>query len=205
MKPSLTASQSALIITFAGTAGMGVIAYALSALFGVSLNDQFSLSVKDALLGIAATAPPALLLLFIMRTKNPFLVSFRKRQIEYFAELPFSFSPLFIITASVAAGIFEEMLFRGFLQTTLALYMPLAAAILLSNIVFGLLHWNSAFTAALTGLVGVYLGVIFAVTGNLLTVMIAHGLYDILAMTISAPLIRRAKNAKMPDTDDTSL
>ena len=53
---------------------------------------------------------------------------------------------------------------------------------LLASAVFGLFHLVTPTYALLATIVGVYLGVCFAVTDNLLTVIVAHALYDFVAL-----------------------
>ena len=87
---------------------------------------------------------------------------------------------------SLAAGLGEEMLFRGLLQTAVAervgpphgLWVGLAIAAL----AFGACHWVTTMYACLAGLMGAYFGVLFIATGDLLTPVVAHGLYDFVAL-----------------------
>lgn len=85
---------------------------------------------------------------------------------------------------SVAAGVGEEMLFRGVLQGSftraLGPWVGLAAA----GVVFGLLHPVSTAYVVIAGLMGAYLGLVWLVTGNLLTVIVAHSLYDFIALRV---------------------
>lgn len=87
---------------------------------------------------------------------------------------------------SALAGLGEEMLFRGVVQLTIAegfggtpgTWIGIAAAAIL----FGLLHPITTSYAVLAGLVGLYLGWLFAVSGNLLAPIVAHGVYDFFAL-----------------------
>lgn len=56
------------------------------------------------------------------------------------------------------------------------------AAIVLSNIVFGLLHMRTVLYAVIAGSLGVYLGVLYLVTDNLLAPIMTHMLYDLVAL-----------------------
>lgn len=87
---------------------------------------------------------------------------------------------------SAAAGFGEEALFRGLLQAGLAHWLPLThdewLACFMASVMFGLCHWLSTTYGVLAILVGIYLGVLFLLTGSLLPPMIAHALYDLVAL-----------------------
>ena len=83
---------------------------------------------------------------------------------------------------ALSAGVGEEMLFRGVIQSSLAAWVGVQAGLILASILFGLLHPISIPYVFVTMLVGFYLGGAFELTGNLLTVMVTHALYDLALM-----------------------
>jgi membrane protease YdiL (CAAX protease family) len=87
---------------------------------------------------------------------------------------------------SLAAGVGEELLFRGLLQDGITQWLnsPHAAwfALIVASIVFGLAHMVSLTYAAVAALIGAYLGAIMLMTNSVLTPIVAHGLYDFLAL-----------------------
>jgi membrane protease YdiL (CAAX protease family) len=87
---------------------------------------------------------------------------------------------------SALAGLGEEMLFRGLLQAGLAAWIngPHGAwlAMLVASLLFGLVHWISSSHAVLATVIGIYLGCLFWVSGHLLVPIVAHALYDFLAL-----------------------
>jgi len=191
------AERSVFLIAIGGTALIGVLALALSILLDAPFSAQFSWTARDGFIGFAAVSPPALFLWWFSETKNAYLVRFRRSQIEFFANVGFEFTIGRILAMAIAAGIAEELLFRGVLQTWIASFAPLAVAIIAPNILFGLLHMRTALYAVIAGLVGAYLGVLFALTDNLLTPMIAHGLYDLVALEYTRRAIRALREASM--------
>lgn len=174
--------RPAFVAVMAGTAFLALVALGLSFLLGTPLGPQLALNANDALIGVIATLPPVLFLWLFSRATQPALVSFRNSQIEFFANIGFVFTPARIAVMAFGAGLSEELLFRGVLQTWLAGFLPVAAAIVVSNAVFGLLHMRTVLYAVVAGLVGAYLGLIYLVTDNLLTPMITHMLYDVVAL-----------------------
>ena len=88
------------------------------------------------------------------------------------------------IAVSFAAGICEEIVFRGFLYWQLSQLLTVIPAILLTNLIFGLCHYGTGIkNASLATGLGVLLSVIFLYTESLWLLMIIHVLTDILSMT----------------------
>jgi membrane protease YdiL (CAAX protease family) len=87
---------------------------------------------------------------------------------------------------SLAAGLGEEMLFRGLLQSSLTDQLGgpagLLIGVLLASAAFGICHWVTTSYAVLAGLMGVYLGMLLVLTGNLLTPIATHAVYDFVAL-----------------------
>jgi uncharacterized protein len=84
---------------------------------------------------------------------------------------------LFFLTAAVAAPLFEEFLFRGFLLPSLTRYVPVWAAICLSGLLFGVAHLSLSEIVPLTTL-GIILGTVYVRTKNLLAPMLLHSLWN---------------------------
>jgi uncharacterized protein len=84
---------------------------------------------------------------------------------------------LFFLTAAVAAPLFEEFLFRGFLLPSLTRYVPVWGSIGLSGLLFGVAHLSFSEIIPLTTL-GIILGVVYTRTRNLLAPMLLHSLWN---------------------------
>lgn len=84
---------------------------------------------------------------------------------------------LFFLTAAVAAPLFEEFLFRGFLLPSLTRYVPVWAAIGISGLLFGVAHLSLSEIIPLTTL-GIILGTVYVRTKNLLAPMLLHSLWN---------------------------
>ncbi len=84
---------------------------------------------------------------------------------------------LFFLTAAVAAPLFEEFLFRGFLLPSLTRYLPVWGSIGLSGLIFGVAHLSFSEIIPLTTL-GIILGVVYTRTRNLLAPMLLHSLWN---------------------------
>ncbi|MEM6253836.1 MAG: type II CAAX endopeptidase family protein [Cyanobacteria bacterium P01_D01_bin.156] len=84
---------------------------------------------------------------------------------------------LFFLTAAVAAPLFEEILFRGFLLPSLTRYMPVWGAILLSSFIFAAAHLSLSEVIPLT-LLGAILAWVYTRSRNLLSPMLIHSLWN---------------------------
>lgn len=83
---------------------------------------------------------------------------------------------------SVAAGICEELLYRGLLPALLAALLPGLSAwlvILLGAVAFGAAHaYQGIRGMVVTGVLGALLGIVYLTTGSLIVVMVLHALID---------------------------
>jgi uncharacterized protein len=84
---------------------------------------------------------------------------------------------IFMITAAVAAPLFEEYLFRGFLFPSLTRYFSVWQSISLSGLIFAVAHLSVSEVLPLAVL-GSILAYIYYRTGNLLASMLVHSLWN---------------------------
>ncbi|PQO27968.1 hypothetical protein C5Y96_16445 [Blastopirellula marina] len=87
---------------------------------------------------------------------------------------------------SLAAGLGEEALFRGVIQTYLHQLMgpdagP-AVPILLTSLLFGLVHYVTREYFIISAIMGAYLGLWFYYTGDIIVPIVTHTLYDWFAL-----------------------
>lgn len=84
---------------------------------------------------------------------------------------------IFFFTAAIAAPLFEELLFRGFLLPSLTRYIPVWGAILASALLFAVAHLSLSEILPLMAL-GIVLGVVYTRSRNLLAPMLIHSLWN---------------------------
>ena len=84
---------------------------------------------------------------------------------------------LFLFTAAVAAPVFEEILFRGFLLPSLTRYLPIWGAIGLSSLIFSVAHLSFSEVLPLTVL-GAILGFVYVRSQNLLASILLHSTWN---------------------------
>ena len=169
-------------------AGLGEIGAAAALAVGIDLGRRIDVSVAGLGAGLAvglAAAVPMLLLFFgALRSRWAPLVRIRhvleESILPHFRHL--TWWQLLIL--AVLAGIGEELLFRGFLQPFLAGRFGTAAAVVGASLVFGLLHWITPSYAVFASILGVYLGLLVVLSGNLVGAAVCHAVYDYVALSV---------------------
>ncbi|PZO35471.1 MAG: CPBP family intramembrane metalloprotease domain-containing protein [Shackletoniella antarctica] len=84
---------------------------------------------------------------------------------------------VFFLTAAIAAPIFEEILFRGFLLPSLTRYTPVGWAIALSALIFAAAHLSLSEVLPLT-LLGAVLGFVYTRSRSLISPMVLHSAWN---------------------------
>ena len=84
---------------------------------------------------------------------------------------------IFFVTACVAAPVFEEIIFRGFLLPSLTRYVPVWGAVFASSLLFAIAHLSLSEVLPLLAL-GMVLGIVYTRSRNLLASMLLHGLWN---------------------------
>lgn len=157
---------------------------------------EWRANLTAILWGVAGVIPLAVGLVGMQRTKIP---SIRRLQLIVDRQIVPLFADTTIVElalVSVAAGLGEEMLFRGWLQPAVAELWGESGnwiGLVVASVLFGVVHWVNRAYAVLAGLVGLYLGLLFLWTDNLLAPVVTHGLYDFVALIY---LVRFRKNEK---------
>jgi membrane protease YdiL (CAAX protease family) len=152
----------------------------------------FSWNPRDAALGALATVP--MLAFFLATIRWPIGPLARIKQFFAAEVQPVlgarPWTDLALI--SLAAGVGEEMLFRGVFQGAFGRWFGPIGGLIAASALFGALHPITPTYIVLAGLLGAYLGGVWLVTGNLLTVIVAHTLYDFVALLV---LLREPKSS----------
>jgi membrane protease YdiL (CAAX protease family) len=152
-------------------------AWALAALLNVP--PQWGNVARDAWIGLGGAVALALAnyLLLAHGPQNWVVRGVRAVYHEVLVPLFSRFSPGSIVVIGALAGFGEEWLFRGVLQPAVGL-VP-------ASVLFGLAHIGNrtmvAFGVWATGM-GFLLGGLAQATGGLVAPMVAHGVYDMLAL-----------------------
>lgn len=145
------------------------------------LGPNFSCSLPALIEAIHLTVPFSIMFWVVDivphglsgKTDDRFRRFFKSRSI---AEIAF-------FCVCVAFG--EELLFRAFLLSgTCAIGVPPEGALILSSLIFGVLHAYTTLYIVLASLAGMLFGAMFLSTGNMLTPFVVHFLYDFLTIIV---------------------
>lgn len=169
------------IVFFEG--GLAPLSLLLGWWLGHNPLAQFSWDAMDALRGALAPIPLVLLFLAILRWPIGRLRQIKSFCMEEFVPLLAGSSWSDMALIALSAGVGEEMLFRGVLQSSLGSWLGLGWGLSVASVLFGLLHPISLPYIVLMIGVGFYFGGAFLLTGNLLTVMVTHAVYDFALMS----------------------
>lgn len=159
-----------------------LISLAVARVFrGSYLPYEFDFGLNSFLLGLAAAVPVGMVVFLMMAGPIARLTWIKRAMSQMLKKLhgPFglsirSLSAVDIVLLSLAAGIGEELFFRGLLQSFVGLWW--------AAIVFGLLHALTPAYFILATAIGVWFGLLYEHSGNLLIPMLSHAVYDIFAL-----------------------
>ena len=207
-----------LVLSFEG--GLLLLAFLLNLLMDNSLAGMFRWTLPHLAAGIAATLPLAVLFVLIVRSEFAPLRRIRQTLDSLLPALFKESKSPDLLLISLMAGAGEEALFRGVIQTWAMGLMrdwfgpqgpgwcmwggsggpgPLDssadwAGLLLASVLFGLVHFITPAYAVIAGAAGLYLGLLYLWTGNLLVPILAHGVYDYFALVYLLSRFNALKN-----------
>jgi membrane protease YdiL (CAAX protease family) len=171
------ASRRVFVLALLTQSLLIVAAWTLSQL--LDLPPRWGNPRRDVLTGLAAAAglAAANYLLLVHGPRTWVIAGVRAVYHEVLIPLFSRFGTTSIVVIGVVAGVGEEWLFRGVLQ-------PLAGLVF-ASVMFGLAHIGNrtmmAFGVWATGM-GFLLGLLAQATGGLTAPIVAHGVYDMLAL-----------------------
>ena len=164
-------------------ASLLLIALPVGWLLGAPALARLELTIEAALFGFGATLP--LLVFGLLLSQRSWAPLRRIMQ-----DLDASLLPLFrhcstleLALIALAAGVGEEALFRGAIQGGVAHLATPTVGLVGASLLFGLAHLITRTYAALAALVGVYLGSLYLLSGNLLVPIVVHATYDFAALS----------------------
>ena len=90
-----------------------------------------------------------------------------------------------VATSLFLAGVCEEFAFRGFLQNTIARRYSFVPAVIVSSVIFGILHFDPQFVYIIFALTeGVVLGVIYHYSKSYVAAAVAHSTMDLIVLAL---------------------
>jgi hypothetical protein len=171
--------------------GLILVALALGLIVGIDPFADFRIDRAGVLLGLAAALPPFLLLAVTDRFRFSALERIKRHVLQLLGPALATCRWYQLAFIAALAGLGEDLVFRGVLQRCLERWLDFGgsgriAGLVVSNIIFGLLHLVTPTYAILAAVMGIYFGVLFDATqpANLVVPVLAHGVYDYLAFLL---------------------
>jgi len=168
---------------------MGIAAVALAVMSAFLCDDfkkQFSLSLKDAMIGLVSAA--VLYLVFYLGDFfSSLLFHFAKGQVNSIYLLKEGQNPLYLgLLLAFFIGPAEEIFWRGFVQRSLAAKYGQWQALVAASLVYTLVHvWSFNFMLIMAAMVcGVFWGLIYKYNRNITTLIISHAVWDVLVFIV---------------------
>lgn len=169
---SITLLEGALVL----------VAGALALMFGLRPWAAVHVSTSAVALSLTATVPLVIGMLFFERASWAWAREIRNLIRDQLLPLLRGAGSGGIALIALMAGFGEELLFRGVIQAGLAGPLGTFAALAITSLVFGLAHFVTRAYFVLATLIGLYLGLLYLWTDNLLVPILVHALYDWVAL-----------------------
>jgi hypothetical protein len=169
-----------------------LVALLLGAIADINPFADLTFSETAITVGIIGTLPLFLMFLVMEQLSIESVQNIKKMLLETLCPSLYKQHWTDLLILAAIAGIAEEALFRGVLQPWLERAWGMDAGLIVSSLLFGLVHAVTPLYALLATLISVYLGLSLDYSGtrNLLTPIIIHGFYDFLVFLM---LIRTYK------------
>ncbi|QEG34369.1 CPBP family intramembrane glutamic endopeptidase [Bythopirellula goksoeyrii] len=162
--------------------GLGFLGVLVAWLGSISLQGRLSFTLDSVLRGIVASLPMILLLLAAYEVDWKPLAKLRRNVEHVVRELFAGCGWMEFLLVSLAAGLGEEILFRGALQPLFISWTTLWIGVILTALLFGLAHaMSTAYFLAAT-VIGLYFGWLAWAYEDLVAPIVAHAFYDFVAL-----------------------
>lgn len=161
---------------------IGGVAALLAWWLEVPLRTGWRVDLASAATGLAAACPLLVVMWLVLRWPVGPFRELKTLVEEFVVPLFRTWSLPEFALISLLAGAGEELLFRGVVQRGLAASWGPWAACGVAAVLFGVCHALNLGYCLLATAIGAYLGWLERATGNLLVPIIAHAVYDFLAL-----------------------
>jgi hypothetical protein len=162
---------------------LGAAGYGLARWFGEPIAARLTASTADLWRSALATAPMLALLVAALRTRWAPLAELRDDVAKLVEEFLGDASWAGLALVSVAAGLGEEILFRGALQPLAVDWLGSAwLGVAAASVVFGALHAATPTYFVLATAIGLYFGWLAEQFDDLVAPIVTHAVYDFAAL-----------------------
>ena len=157
------------------------VAAVMAFVSGQALFSDLHWNLMDLLVGLVATIPLLGLFWWALTSSRKSLVRIRQR-LEALRPLFESWSLVQLGVISILAGVCEEVLFRSVIQGSITAFAGPALGLLLASVLFGCAHLVTLAYGIIATTIGIYIGLLWLLGGNLLIPIVTHAVYDFVAL-----------------------
>lgn len=162
--------------------GLGFVGVVIAWAAGIGLTNQLAVSQDAVLRGVLTSLPMIVLLVAFYESAWQPLLRLRREVERVVVDLFQGCGWFEFALVSIAAGIGEEVLFRGALQPLVIHWTVPWVGVAVVALLFGLAHaLTPAYFLAAT-LIGVYFGWLALAYDDLVAPIVAHAVYDAFAL-----------------------
>ncbi|MBT6523533.1 MAG: CPBP family intramembrane metalloprotease [Methylococcales bacterium] len=138
--------------------------------------------------GIIATLPIFIIFLALYQLNIKSLTKIKTLLLDMLGPVLLRYHWTDLLILAAIAGISEEILFRGVIQPWMESSWGMLTGLIVSSILFGLVHAVTLLYFLLATLMSAYLGLLLDIEAsrNLLIPIVTHGFYDFLAFLVIA-------------------
>lgn len=183
---------------------LGFIGIVLLWLQGATIQPLLSLGIKYWLLGIWSAGPVLAAVYYVLSGTGLIANQIRSFFSEVIGPIFKGWNPLHFLLLSLASGIGEEILFRGAIQGWLTLQMGAVPGIVLTGLLFGILHAVRWWYFAYAIMAGWYLGWLMVASGTLLVPALCHATLNFVTLAWFSRLQSCSPNSRVTCVDSHS-
>ncbi|GAB6142021.1 hypothetical protein JCM14076_27500 [Methylosoma difficile] len=180
-----------------------LLAIILGWIAGINPFKTIQLSETALLYGVLGTVPLFLMFMGMQKLQAQSVNTIRELLLKTLGPGLNRYDWTDLLLLGAIAGLSEELVFRGVIQPWLENAWGYSVGLLVSSVLFGVVHAMTPLYALLATLVGIYLGLSmdYGDGRNLLTPILIHGLYDFLAFL----MLMRAYRASLAGTNPPTI
>jgi membrane protease YdiL (CAAX protease family) len=182
--------------------GLALVAMLLAWIFRVPLREQLPESAEQLayaiMRGVLVTLPMFAVFLWLVHSSWTTLRELREQVEWLIAEMFPAASPAQFAMVALLAGVGEELLFRGVIQSISSQWTTPLAGLIITSLLFGAAHALTKLYFFLATAIGLCFGALVLQYDDLVAPMVAHCLYDFFALSYLSRRLRLSGDSAPP-------
>ncbi len=187
LDPNKISGKDFFMMTIYVQGGILILGIVLSFLFKIELLQILNFNLSAIIVGSIAGTTLALIIAAVYKSRFKIFKKLQK-DLTKTLKVMSGFNFFQILLISFIAGLTEEIFFRGFLQQVIEINFGLVTALIISGILFGVMHYISNVYTVYIFFVSAVFGLIFVFTENLWGAIFAHFLFDLVGISLGLKL-----------------